>query len=262
MGHDTRLKPLYSWRSAILDSELAPMARFVALALSTYMSERGDSAFPGAVRLARDTGLSERAVRRYLGVLVRAGWLDLVAAGGRRGEKRRANEYRALIPDPPLPLHNIQGYPCTTVTREPESPVTLTTATPAPGAGHLSIELSIEEHTRDPFDEWWEGYPRKIDKARARAAYGARRKQGVTVELLDAAREHYAAAVADSDPRYIKHPATFLHGATGPWSEYLIAVPAQPKRAAKSTEPPTPTRVVDGRKQRFMVGTGWMDTGE
>lgn len=115
------MKPLFTWRSAISDSELPSVTRHVALALSLYMSERGDSAFPGATRLSRDTGLSVRAVRTHLSGLVEAGWLVLDHRGGQRGEARTANTYRAVIPN---------GG--TTVTGEPESPVNVETLTPAP----------------------------------------------------------------------------------------------------------------------------------
>jgi hypothetical protein len=71
----------------------------VALALSTYMNMEGGSAFPGARRLAHDTGRHERTVRRHLGRLVADEWLAVVERGGVRGE-HRPNRYQALIPNP------------------------------------------------------------------------------------------------------------------------------------------------------------------
>lgn len=94
-----RLAPLFTWRSAIVDSELAATTRHVALTLSLHMNERGGSCYPGAPRLARETGLSERAVRDHLGRLVDAGWLVLERRGGQRGGRRESNEYRATVPD-------------------------------------------------------------------------------------------------------------------------------------------------------------------
>jgi hypothetical protein len=97
---------VYTWRAALTDSDLSAITRHVALTLSIYMSEKGDSAFPGARRLAHDTGLSERAVRKQLTALVDAGWLVIVERGGLRGESRRANAYRAAIPNPgPVDTH-------------------------------------------------------------------------------------------------------------------------------------------------------------
>ena len=40
------LSPLFTWRSALADSDLEPPTRHVGLAISLYMNERGGSAFP------------------------------------------------------------------------------------------------------------------------------------------------------------------------------------------------------------------------
>jgi DNA-binding transcriptional MocR family regulator len=76
-----RLKPLFSWRGAISDSDLPPTTRHVALALSLHMNERGGSAFPAVATLARETGLSESTVREHLHQLRDSGWLS----AGERG---------------------------------------------------------------------------------------------------------------------------------------------------------------------------------
>jgi hypothetical protein len=105
-----RLEPLFTWRSAICDSSLPPTARLVAFAISFYMNERGGSCHPGPTRLARDTGLSLRAVKKHLVDLEDTGWLLVVDRGGQTGERRRANSYEARIPDPPDnpgPVHDL-----------------------------------------------------------------------------------------------------------------------------------------------------------
>ena len=96
---ERRLAPLFTWRSAICESELASTHRHVAIGLSLYMSERGDSAHPGAARLARDCALHVATVRRILGELVEAGWLEVLEHGGRAGDRRRTNVYRARLPE-------------------------------------------------------------------------------------------------------------------------------------------------------------------
>jgi len=121
----TKIQPLLTWRGAVCESDLRPATRHVALTLSLYMSERGDSAYPGARRLAHDTGLTERSVRDHLAGLVKGGWLQLVEKGGNKGDKRHANVYAARVPDPPLPLD-----PGSTFTREARSPVKEDALTP------------------------------------------------------------------------------------------------------------------------------------
>lgn len=147
----TRIQPLLTWRSALCDSDLEPTTRHVALTLSLYMGERGDSAHPGAARIAHDSGLSERSVRTHLGILVDRGWLRVVTRGGLKGAKKVANAYEATIPVPPAPMAvPVPPIPLSptdaagaSVTREPDAPIDrpplqLTTRTPEPVADHLS----------------------------------------------------------------------------------------------------------------------------
>lgn len=123
-GSRATLSPLFTWRGAICDSILLPSTtRLVALVVSLHMNERGGSAFPGAALLASETGLSERAVRDHLKLLVDEGWLHLVERGGLRGERRRANAYQATIPPnlgTPEPPAGVDGPPLHDVPLTPE----------------------------------------------------------------------------------------------------------------------------------------------
>lgn len=96
----TDFKPLFTWRSAITDSDLAPTTRLVALAMSLHMNERGGSCFPSAATTARETGLSISTVRDHRGILEDEGWLLCTERGGLAGEKRTASSYEATFPDP------------------------------------------------------------------------------------------------------------------------------------------------------------------
>jgi len=111
---DRTIAPLFTWRSAVVTSDLTSTQRHVALTLSLYMNERGGSAFPGATRLSEDCGLHVSTVRRALSDLADLGWLQLVSRGGKRGESRKANEYVATRPQPSLPLAQDDGSHRTT----------------------------------------------------------------------------------------------------------------------------------------------------
>lgn len=254
-----RLKLLFSWRSAILDSTLGSTTKLVALTLATYMSERGDSAFPGAMRLAHDSSLSERAVRQHLTILVDAGWLDLVRRGGVVRGKHLGNEYRAAIPDPTLPLHDLQGAG--------DAPMQEMHPTPASDDRDPCTRITPihQEHSKNtdtrakPFEEdfaaWYAGYPRKIDRKQALAAYTARRRQGITHEQLTQARDAYARSVEGDDLRYVKYPATFL-AKDGPWTEWEHGPPAG--ALTRPARPPNPEPVTGQDGARFYPGTGWI----
>jgi len=123
---DTKILPLLTWRRSIAESELPPTTKLVAFALSLWMNERGASAYPGADTLAKDTSLSVRAVREHLAQLVHLGWLELVEKGGLKGERRKANVYRAAVAPTPL-FPNGES----SVTHAPGLPVQENATTPA-----------------------------------------------------------------------------------------------------------------------------------
>lgn len=91
------MSPLFTWRSAIAASELAPSHRLVALTLSLHMNERGGSAFPSRATLALETGLSPRSVSRILRSLVGDGWLTVEVRFDARG-RQTSSRYVAAVP--------------------------------------------------------------------------------------------------------------------------------------------------------------------
>lgn len=88
------LSPLFTWRSTIVDSDMPATHRHVALTLSLHMNERGSSCFPSQTTLSRETGLSERTVRRALNGLEAAGFLVVEKVPAKGGHQR--NTYTAV----------------------------------------------------------------------------------------------------------------------------------------------------------------------
>lgn len=72
------------------------------------------------------------------------------------------------------------------------------------------------------FEEFWRAYPKpkNPDKTPTRKKYEALRKKGVSGDDLLKAAQGYARSTQGTDPRYIKHGATFL-GPQEPWRDYL-----------------------------------------
>jgi hypothetical protein len=246
---------LFAWQRAIADSALPALTRHVALTLSLYMDADGGSAFPGARRLADDTGQSLRWVRPRLVELVDAGWLDVVERGGLRGEQRRANRYQARIPDPG---HTVTGDTPSRVTHRhgyPGHTVTGTSDAPSP---HHSIDQPIDQHTsarsyEADFDRTWAEYPRKRSGRKpALKAYTARRRAGVSADDLHRATVNYAKATVDTEQRFVKLGATF-YGPDDHWRDHLDD--AKPDEPVKS-RPVCPDHGPDAACfHRF--GSGW-----
>lgn len=102
---ERRLSPLFTWRSALADADVSAVADHVALRLSTYMSERGDSAFPSLERLARECKRSKGTVISALRELEEKGWLVKTTGGGRG----HSNIYVAQVPGETVRLLNRSG---------------------------------------------------------------------------------------------------------------------------------------------------------
>jgi len=73
------------------------------------------------------------------------------------------------------------------------------------------------------FNEFWDAYPKKADKIAAKKAYAKAIKSGATPESLAAAAARYARSI--EDPKFTKHPATWLNAGS-----YLDAENAAPRR--------------------------------
>jgi hypothetical protein len=61
------------------------------------------------------------------------------------------------------------------------------------------------------FEDWWNAYPRKIDKAKAVKAFQQALKVTTAAILLEGA-QRYAAGRYGQDPTYTKYPASWLNG--------------------------------------------------
>lgn len=65
----------------------------------------------------------------------------------------------------------------------------------------------------DGFEAFWSEYPRKVDKASARKAYDRALKAGkATAGELEAGAAQYAIERSGQDPKFTKHPATWING--------------------------------------------------
>ncbi|MEW2578400.1 hypothetical protein [Streptomyces syringium] len=66
-------------------------------------------------------------------------------------------------------------------------------------------------HHLEGFGAFWLSYPKKRDREAAKAAWIAALERGATPDRMLAAAQAYARERADEDPKYTKHPATWLN---------------------------------------------------
>lgn len=84
----------------------------------------------------------------------------------------------------------------------------------------------------DPFDRFWQHYPRKVSKVAARRKWATITKGVVDPEAIIAGAEAFAAFVKaeGTEPRFIKHPDVWLN--KGCWEDELE--PASERTASRS----------------------------
>lgn len=101
------LSEFYTWRTAILRSEIPALTKFVLLVLSCHMNEVGGSCFPSVTTLSNETGMDRKTVIKHLRKAIELGWLKKATAG-LAGKKWRRNTYEARVPDKVVePVHQL-----------------------------------------------------------------------------------------------------------------------------------------------------------
>lgn len=205
----TKILPVLSWRKAVTMSKLPPTTRHVALTLSLYMNEMGGSAFPGVSRLINDTGLSDRAVRAHLKQLVGEGWLLLVERGGLKGEKKTANAYQAVIPNPCTTFRDGEGAPLHDVPTTPAPPAADPCTTFTPTLQELSTNsgkpTSTQENSRQRKSK--RAYSPTDEFVPTLAHLDFAKDNGLSV---DSERDHWLDYCAANGKKYVDHDRAFF----------------------------------------------------
>jgi Helix-turn-helix domain len=88
----------WEWRD-LFASEHGPaaMTRNVLHVLCKHMDQRGESCYPGQPRIAKESGMSLRAVQKHLHLAERGGWIK-IRTRRRPGQSWFIHEYKAAIP--------------------------------------------------------------------------------------------------------------------------------------------------------------------
>lgn len=209
-------------------SEAKGSAKLVLLALADHAGQDGGDAYPSVRRLAARCGLSERTVQSAIEGLEALGEIEVERRCGPRGTNRFRLPMTPADLAPPQISHPAESAPRPRRSRtSPPQNLRVTPADLAPEPTTNRPEPSLNRQTRDvAFAAWWVEYPRKVAKGAARAQFDkALRKAGL--DALVAGAQRYTLSVQDEDPRYVKHPATWLKGEC--WDDEPAAKRAQPK---------------------------------
>jgi len=188
-------------------SQSTGRARLVLLAIADHQGEIG--AWPSIATLAKMVNASERSVQRDIQELIE---LDELIVEWRQAPSRgihKSNLYWVNLPEVTKMRHEV-----TDSTHE----VTESAHEVTP-VGVLNITRTIKEplleYPQNEFEEFWNFYPRKVDKLAAQTAFQKTIKTTDWSEILDGVKR------LANDPnlpekQFIPYPATWLN--SGGWN--------------------------------------------
>lgn len=222
-------------------------AKAVLVRLCDFADDNGANVFPAVPTVARDCDLGERTVQEALRRLEADGLLVMVREAD--FSRRRPREYRidvtvlGQMADPhderrtgcrtgagAAPVQ--EAHQCGSRTGAESAPVQEPHPTGAAAAPNPPLDPPREKRTDSPvsapskprrvradpdtepdgFAEWYAAYPRKRDPGQARKAYRTALHKASPAVLLMAARAYAVECGRTArDPKFIKHPTTWLN---------------------------------------------------
>lgn len=179
--------------------------KLVLLALADNADADG-SCFPSHAVLAKKASVSERTVQTVLGRLQEAGLIHWERRNSQATGYRSTNRYY---------LH-IDGLTAESAvwpngkSEEPNGKSDAPNGNLLQFEGNHQKEPSVKNHAQMSFDEFWNLYPRKVDKIGARRAWNKAIKTA-SVEVIMAGLRRYLASVAGKELTFVAHPSTWLN---------------------------------------------------
>lgn len=187
------------WKHSISDGR----ARLVLLAIADHQGEMG--AWPSIAKLAQMVNASPRSVKRDIQYLQEIKELKVELQNAPTGGQYKTNRYWVTLPGVTdvTPLSAQSG-----VTNAHSGVTKSASGVTAGGTQTLNRTLN-KKHIQEMFDEFWNAYPQKKDKARAFKSFQKALGRAKFEEIL-------AGVIAyrndpKRNPDYTKFPATWLN---------------------------------------------------
>jgi hypothetical protein len=235
-------------RSVSRDHAITQLRRFILVRLCMYRGKDG-RCNPSYDTIAKELDVDRITVIRAVAVGVQRGWLAPTTSRGRTTNNfvflfpqqlhpSNRSEPSTVAPEQPLDTPTVapeHANSCTGVSptvarvqpkrnkrtgkengRKKDSLANARESDP-PGGDLFGKkkEASSKKESKATgadadFEAFWAVYPRKVDRPDARKAFAAARKQGIAADVLIEGARRYGAERAGQEPRYTKHPATWL----------------------------------------------------
>jgi len=203
---------------ALKHGNLPSNAVLILLYLSTYMNQRGDSCYPAVATICGETGLTKPTVIKYLNVLRDGGWVVSKSIGSGQGWSH--NQYYPIIPENVVKEINrlAEGGKTHSITRLNSSSNAVKELNPI---YPIPIQELKEECIKPSgstrangvdFDRFWEHWPRKINKHKAKIAFQSKQFSVSDVDLLITDVKRRKEKDKQWAGGYIPHCSTYLNG--------------------------------------------------
>lgn len=246
-----KVPDLHRWMAAICaDPELKRAAKTIATRLALHMNSLTGQCNPSISTLAQGCATTSRTVERSIKELEDAGWILRFQAGG-QSSNRYALTFRQPAPEmfgddrPPTPTSGVEedtpdihvGPPPTHMSDDPRRGCRTNGEENYEENGEVSIRLqnigsAVQDSIPpDGFDEFWRAYPLRKARQAAERAYLKARNGGARAEQILEGARRYGSERSREDPKYTKHPATWLNG--GCWDDEISPAGSASARTAK-----------------------------
>ena len=248
--------PSFNWMRGVADDHRISIVHRLAL-IRLCLHRRNDSGHcsPGYDAVADELGVHRATIFRAVDVGVRFGWLAQPIRHGQAPadfvfafpnvapERPQTNPKVAGVQSQSRTRAHAKSLSCATDTYMGDSNGRKRTGESDSSApdfaarenkgtpderknlfGKTESEPQAPRKTQgDRFDDFWRAYPKRVAKKGARKAYDKAIEGGATDAALLAGAQRYAAERNGQDPKYTKHPATWLNG--GCWEDELSGAP-------------------------------------
>jgi len=208
-------------------SKAAGTDLLVLLALADIADDNGEC-WPSVGYVGRKCRIDPSTARRRIQSLEKLGEVIVIHGAGKAkvSGMTPTNRYQITV-HMPDEVEGGDSRVTPTDARGSLAPVPGGSLAPVPpntSVRHVNDTSLTRGAVENDFAEVWNLYPRKVDRAKALKAYSAQRKAGVAADDLMAAAKHYAEAMSGTEPRFIKHAATFF-GPDRPFADFVAGIP-------------------------------------
>lgn len=199
------VREAWTWRHAIIESDLPSTTRHVLLTLSCHISDSGRAAAVTVADLVTHTGLSKTAVMLHLKAAEKSGWLA-VQKHGLAGVRWNTNEYKIMVPGtrdvpelPPKRSHRSEVQPGTLVNDVDHSLVHDVDQTSRTLVNHVDHHVvnDVDHHISTiytppispplgGFVRFWSAWPEghRIARAKCERAWKRQRLDGLADQII------------------------------------------------------------------------------